>query len=75
MKEKTINFNDWLIANEESDEVQQILKVYGVSVEDIIGKPKKEVPKKYDTEKNTQTRKVIDGKGQGHPSGINIQDL
>jgi hypothetical protein len=67
------DFKEWLIANEDTDNVQSILKLTDTTVEQITGTSTKKVPKKYNAKKNTQRKKVVDKKGKGHSSGLNIQ--
>jgi len=75
LKGEKADFNEWLIANEDTDSVQSILKLTDTTVEEITGISTRKVPKKYDTKKNTPRKKVIDKKGKGHPSGMNIQEV
>ena len=74
LKGEKADFNEWLIANEELDAVQSILKLTDTTVEQITGQSTKKVPETYDTKKNTSRKKVVDKKGKGHPSGMNVQE-
>lgn len=71
LKGEKADFNEWLMTNENSDEVQNIVKLTGVSVEQITGESTKKVPKKFDKSKNTKRKKVA----KGHSSGINVQEV
>lgn len=73
LKGEKADFNEWLVANEDADNVQSILKLTDTTVEQITGTSTKTVPKTYNTKKNTQRKKVVDKKGKGHSSGLNIQ--
>jgi len=62
------SFNDWLMKNEEKEEVQNILKLMNLTVTDIIGKST--APKEFNQEKIQSRQKVK----KSHPSGVQIQE-
>ena len=66
LKGEKLDFNEWLRKNEDSEEVQNRLKLAGLTVEDILGK---KIPSKFNKEAVKGSQKVVE-----HVSGQNVQE-
>jgi len=62
------SFDDWLVKNEETEEVQDILKLMNLTVTDITGRSN--APKEFNQNKIKPRQKV----DKSHPSGVQIQE-